>query len=130
MRNEEAIMHMNNYESIQRFEQSGTEPRTREHAEAKISVQSSEVKPYDHTVNPALMEIRLRETFTGAMDGESPVRALQILRSYASLVSIQRFSGKLGGRGLSKEAAMKASGFDFRYNSVQLRREKERLSGS
>jgi hypothetical protein len=41
--------------------------RTR--AEAKISVQSSEAKPYDQTVSPALMEIRLNETFAGGIDG-------------------------------------------------------------
>jgi len=46
------------------------------------------------------MELHLRETFVGDMEGESPVRALQILRDdkSASLVSVQRFCGKLGGR--------------------------------
>ena len=46
------------------------------------------------------MEIRLSETFTGDIEGESPVRALQVLRDdhSASLVSVQRFRGKLGGR--------------------------------
>jgi hypothetical protein len=46
------------------------------------------------------MELRLNETFTGDINGESPVRALQILRDdrSASLVSVQRFSGKLAGR--------------------------------
>ena len=46
------------------------------------------------------MEIRLSETFTGDIEGESLVRALQVLRDdhSASLVSVQRFSGKLGGR--------------------------------
>jgi len=46
------------------------------------------------------MEIHLSETFAGDIDGESPVRALQVLRNdhSASLVSVQRFSGKLGGR--------------------------------
>ena len=78
--------------------QSQTEPRTR--AKAKITVQNSEAKPYDQTVSPALVEIRLIETFTGDIDGESPVRALQVLRDdrSACLVSAQRFSGKLGGR--------------------------------
>jgi hypothetical protein len=63
-------------------------------------VQSSEAKPYDQTASAALVEIRLRETFTGDIDGESPVRALQVLRAdrSASLVSIQRFRGKLHGR--------------------------------
>ena len=78
--------------------QSQTEPRTR--AKAKITVQNSEAKPYDQTVSPALVEIRLSETFTGGIDGESPVRALQVLRDdrSACLVSVQRFRGKLGGR--------------------------------
>jgi len=80
--------------------QSQTEPRTRARAEAKITVQSSEAKPYDQTASPALMEIRLNETFTGDIDGESLVRALQVVSDdqSASLVSMQRFRGKLGGR--------------------------------
>jgi hypothetical protein len=78
--------------------QSQTKPRTR--AKAKITVQSSEATPYDQTTSPKLMEIHLSETFTGDIEGESPVRALQVLRDdhSASLVSVQRFSGKLGGR--------------------------------
>jgi hypothetical protein len=46
------------------------------------------------------MEIRLDETFSGDIDGESPVRALEVLRADQSafLVSLQRFRGKLGGR--------------------------------
>ena len=78
--------------------QSQTEPRTR--AKAKITVQNSEAKPYDQTVSPALVEIRLSETFTRGIDGESPVRALQVLRDdkSACLVSVQRFRGKLDGR--------------------------------
>jgi hypothetical protein len=46
------------------------------------------------------MEVRLTETFTGDIEGESPVRALQVLRDDHSgcLVSMQRFRGKLGGR--------------------------------
>src|SRR5439155_8501668 len=91
---------MNNHESIHAVGQSQTELRTRARAKAKITVQSSETKPYDRTANPALMEIRLSETFTGDIDGESPVRALQALRDdkSASLISMQRFRGKLGGR--------------------------------
>jgi hypothetical protein len=75
-------------------------PRTRTRAEAKISVRSSEAKPYDQAESPALMEVRLSETFTGDIEGESPVRALQVLRDdkSASLVSVQRFRGKLHGR--------------------------------
>lgn len=69
-------------------------------AKAKITVQNSDAKPYDQTTSPALMEIRLNETFSGDIVGESPVRALQLLRDdrSANLVSMQRFRGKLGGR--------------------------------
>jgi hypothetical protein len=91
---------MNDPESIRAVGQSQREPRTRARAEAKITVQSSEAKPYDQTASPALMEIRLSETFTGDIDGESTVRALQVRRDdqSASMVSVQRFRGKLGGR--------------------------------
>ena len=91
---------MNGHESIHAIGQTQTERRTRVRAKAKIAVQSSEAKPYDQTASPALMEIRLNETFTGDIDGESPVRALEVLRDdhSASLVSVQRFRGKLGGR--------------------------------
>jgi hypothetical protein len=89
---------MRDHESIHAIGQSQTEPRTR--ATAKIIVQSSDAKPYDQTASPALLEIRLSETFTGDIDGQSPVRALQVLRDDKSayLVSMQRFRGKLGGR--------------------------------
>src|ERR1051326_4201950 len=75
--------------------QSGTGPRARARAKAKIIVQSSEAKPYDQTANPALMEIRISETFSGDIDGESTARAFQVQRSdhYASQVSMQRFAG-------------------------------------
>jgi hypothetical protein len=78
--------------------QSQSAPHTR--AKAKITVQSSEAKPYDQTTTPALAELRLTETFTGDLDGESPVRALQIQRGpkSASLISMQRFRGTLGER--------------------------------
>jgi hypothetical protein len=79
---------------------SQAEPRTRARANAKITVESSEAKPYDQTATPALTEINLSERFTGDIDGESPVRALQVLRDNKSacLISMQRFRGKLGGR--------------------------------
>jgi hypothetical protein len=46
------------------------------------------------------MEVRLRETFTGDLNGDSTVRALQILRDDQSaiLISVQRFRGTLDGR--------------------------------
>lgn len=73
---------------------------TRTHAEAKIRVQSSEAKPFDQTAGPALLAIQLSETFTGDIDGQSMVRALEVHRNdqSASLVSMQRFRGKLGAR--------------------------------
>ena len=68
-------------------------------AEARITVQSSHAEPYDNAAGPALMEVRINETFTGDIEGQSLVRALQVLRENhsASLVSMQRFSGTLGG---------------------------------
>jgi len=76
------------------------QPRTRARAEAKITVQSSEARPFDQTASPALVEICLSERFTGDLDGESTVRALQVQRDdrSASMVSVQRFRGKLCGR--------------------------------
>ncbi len=75
-------------------------PHTRTTAKATITVQSSEATPYDQTAGPALVELHLHETFAGDIVGESPVRALQVLRDdhSATMVSVQRFSGTLGGR--------------------------------
>ena len=69
-------------------------------ANAKITVRNTEANPYDANASPALVEIRLTETFSGDIEGESPVRALQVLRDdkSACLVSMQRFRGKLSGR--------------------------------
>ena len=91
---------MNDQDSSRAPEQSRTQSRARTTARAKITVQHSEAKPYDQTASPALVEINLVETFTGDIDGESPVRALQVLRDdrSACLVSLQRFRGKLAGR--------------------------------
>jgi uncharacterized protein DUF3224 len=74
--------------------------QSRARAHAKITVQHAETTPFDQTEGPALLEIRLNETFSGDIDGESPVRALQVRRDdrSASMVSMQRFHGKLGGR--------------------------------
>jgi hypothetical protein len=72
----------------------------RRRAKAKITVQRSEAKPFDQTAGPRLIEIQLNEKFTGDIDGESQVRALQVQcdTKSASLVSMQRFSGNIGGR--------------------------------
>lgn len=71
----------------------------RARAKTKINVQSSEAKPYE-TTSPTLVEINISEKFLGDIDGESSVRALQVQRDdkFASMVSMQRFIGKLGGR--------------------------------
>jgi hypothetical protein len=80
--------------------QSHTVPPARTRAVAKVTVQSSEANPYDQTATPALLEVRLSETFAGDIEGESAVRALEVRwdNRSASLVSVQRFCGKLDGR--------------------------------
>lgn len=72
----------------------------RARAVAKIAVRSSEAKPFDQSASPPLLEIHITETFSGDIEGESVVRALQILRDdkSASMVSLQRVRGKIGGR--------------------------------
>jgi uncharacterized protein DUF3224 len=79
--------------------QSQAKLRTRTHAKAKITVQRSEAQHYDQTADPALAEIHIIETFNGDINGESTVRALQVQggETSATMVSMQRFSGKLGG---------------------------------
>jgi hypothetical protein len=68
-------------------------------ANTKVTVQSSEAKQYEAT-NTKLMEILISEKFSGDIDGESTVRALQVQRDHksASMVRMQRFTGELGGR--------------------------------
>jgi hypothetical protein len=91
---------MNDHKPLPAAGQPRTEPRARARAQARITVLSSEAKPYDQSAGPALIEIRLNETFIGDIEGESPVRALEVMRDdrSASLVSLQRFHGKLCGR--------------------------------
>src|ERR1051326_3962966 len=68
---------------------------TRKRAQAKIVVHHSKAEPYDEAGEPTLQELHLNETFSGDINGESPVRALQVMRAdqSASLVSVQRFRG-------------------------------------
>jgi hypothetical protein len=75
-------------------------PQTRARAEAKITVRSSEAKPFDQSASPALMEVTISETFSGDIEAESTERALEVQHKdhTASLVSVQRVSGKLRGR--------------------------------
>ena len=91
---------MKDRKSTRAIAQLQLEPHRRARAEAKITVQVAEARPYDQSASPPLLEIRLSETFTGDIDGESTVRALQVQRDdrSASMVSVQRFCGKLGGR--------------------------------
>jgi hypothetical protein len=72
----------------------------RKHAEARIEVRSSGAEAYDRTPGPALMEVRIRETFSGDIEGEPTVRALQAEGDdkSANMVSLQRFCGTLDGR--------------------------------
>jgi len=74
------------------------QPRAR--VEARITVEHAEATPYDERGNTALVEIALRETFAGGIDGQSTVRALQFKGAdgMARMVSMQRFCGKLDGR--------------------------------
>lgn len=87
---------------------------------AKITVQNSEVKPYDQTAISSLMEIRISETFSGDIDGEPTVRALQVQchDKSASMVSLQRFCGKLAGR----EGSFVLQGSEIVDNGIDLYR--------
>jgi len=70
------------------------------HAQAEVTVNSHEAMPYDDGSEPALIEIRIEETFAGDLDGTSTVRALQIAYGpeRASLLTLQRFRGRLKER--------------------------------
>jgi hypothetical protein len=72
----------------------------RAHAVANVTVHDSQSKPYDQTAGPALMELRISETFNGDLDGEVTARALQVVRDdrSASFVGLNRFCGRLGDR--------------------------------
>ena len=86
---------------VQRIDaQPQTGPHTRQHAVAKVAVQTSEAKPYDDAESPQLVEVRIEEAFTGDLNGESSVRALEVQHGdkSGSMISMQRFRGKLAGR--------------------------------
>ncbi len=86
--------------SAQSAKETNVNQGTHKHAEATITVQNSAATPFDQTIGPKLQELRLNETFSGDIEGESPVRALQVLRDNhsANIVSMQRFRGRLHGR--------------------------------
>src|SRR5450432_2365232 len=87
--------------SAKNAEQKETEHMNQAHTRAKtrVIVQNSEAKPYE-TSSPKLAEIYINERFSGDIEGESLVRALQVQRDdkSASMVSMQRFRLKLDGR--------------------------------
>lgn len=91
---------MNDKGSAHPIAQTQAAPPARTTSKATIQVQNSETKPYDQTVKPELLEFTLNETFSGDWEGESLVRALQVMREdkSAAMVSMQRFRGTLGGR--------------------------------
>ncbi|HZZ56664.1 MAG TPA: DUF3224 domain-containing protein [Opitutaceae bacterium] len=74
-------------------------PHATTRAVAKIAVLSAASNEYDHASGPKLLEIALTEVFSGDLDGESRVRALQLKRDDTSafLISLQRFRGRLHG---------------------------------
>jgi hypothetical protein len=76
------------------------DPSQRARAVAKIVVHRSEVERFDDTTTPVLAEIHIEETFTGDIEAESLVRALQLQHDdgFATQVSLQRVRGTLGGR--------------------------------
>lgn len=70
------------------------------HAVAKVAVTKSEASTYDEDPTATLLEIALTETFTGDIEAQSEVRALQTRHPdrSARMVSLQRVRGMLGGR--------------------------------
>ena len=75
-------------------------PAARRTATARIAVGNSDTRPYGESAGPVLAVLSLDETFSGDWEGESAVRALQVLRDdgSATMVSLQRVRGTLGGR--------------------------------
>lgn len=73
-------------------------PRT--HAVATIAVESQQATPFDQAGGPALLALSLTERFTGDIEAQSTVRALEIQRADKSaiLVSLQRVRGAIGNR--------------------------------
>jgi hypothetical protein len=72
----------------------------RTHAVSGVTVHQYDRKPYDRTAGPTLMEIVVRETFTGDIEAEATARSLQIQHDdgSAEFVAVNRLRGTLGGR--------------------------------
>ena len=92
----EALAH----ESVQAAAATHPASQNRAHAEATVTVHDSHSAPFDQGAGPVLSELHLNETFAGDIDGESSVRAFEVRsgKKHGSLVSMQRFVGKLGDR--------------------------------
>ena len=75
-----------------------TPARTR--AQAQVTVHRHESEPFDDQAAPELAELKLWERFTGGIEAESTVRALQMRDANGAIrqVSLQRMTGTLGGR--------------------------------
>jgi hypothetical protein len=79
----------------------GSAPVTRTRATGQIQVASYEPTAYDQPdEGPALVEIRVRESFTGDITGEGTVRFVQTAYpdGTASFVGVERVVGEVGGR--------------------------------
>lgn len=79
----------------------GSTPLTRVRATGQIQVASYEPTPYDQPdEGPALVEIRVRESFTGDITAEGMVRFLQTAYpdGTASFVGVERVAGTIGNR--------------------------------
>ena len=74
-------------------------PSLKKRATANVAVKNRESDRYDQFGGIDLVELRLRESFSGEMDGESEVRALQVIKSDGSVrqLSLQSFRGSLDG---------------------------------
>jgi hypothetical protein len=71
------------------------------HATGRIDVESYDPTPFDEpSSGPKLIEIHVRETFSGDIEGEGVARFLQAERKdgSASFVGIERVTGTIAGR--------------------------------
>jgi Protein of unknown function (DUF3224) len=74
---------------------------TKMHATGRIDVKTYEPTPYlEPSEGPQLIEIHVRETFSGDIEGDGLVRFLQAMRpdGSASFVGIERVDGRVGER--------------------------------
>ena len=74
---------------------------TKHRATGHTAVRSYEPTPFDEMADgPSLVEIRVKELFTGDIEGEGTARAIQATRpdGSASLVGIERVRGAVAGR--------------------------------